>query len=63
MKIYDTTYKYVKTQEDIAYFEGGWWMKESDRWKNEIRRNNFQIPAVKANHETKQIELDYTIYP
>ena len=53
----------VKVERGIAYFEDGWWMHDSDRWELERKRQNFQIPHVKRNEETKQIEIDYTIYP
>lgn len=52
------TVKYLHTDRGIAYFEGGWWMHEADRM-----RDARKYPNVKANKETKQIEIDNTLYP
>jgi hypothetical protein len=59
----DINYNLLYVKEGIAYFEGGYWMLDSDRWENEKRRKNFEYPQVRLNKETKQIELDRTIYP
>jgi hypothetical protein len=55
--------KLIKVERGIAYFEDGWWMHDTDRWELETRRKNFEFTYVKANKETKQIEIDYTVYP
>jgi hypothetical protein len=55
--------KLVKVERGIAYFEDGWWMHDADRWELERRRRNFQFAYVKRNDKTKQIEIDYTVYP
>jgi hypothetical protein len=59
----DTKFKLLHVDRGIAYFEGGWWMHDQDRWILERIRNSFGIPRIKVNKETKQIEIDKTIYP
>lgn len=58
-------HKIVRKDRGILYFEGGWWCHESDWWKaerNKTPRNGYHT-VLRANKETKQIELDGFILP
>ena len=62
MKLYETnskTTKYLRTERGIPYFEDGWWMHDTDRHEANKRINC----PLKRNDKTKQITIDYTIYP
>lgn len=59
----DTHHKLLKIERGIAYFEGGWWMHEADMYESRRRLEEFLRVALKRNDETKQIEIDYTVYP
>lgn len=50
-------FKYLYSERGIAYFEGGWWMHDSDR----LSFNGVPRP-LRRNEETKQIMIDDTVF-
>lgn len=54
------TVSLLRVERGIAYFEGGYWMHDSDR--HELNNNKRKV-RPKVNKETKQVEIDYTIVP
>lgn len=52
-----------RVERGIAYFQGGWWMRQADWHESNRRLEETRRVVLKRNDKTKQVEIDDTIYP